>query len=124
MKSQRKLKNNAWKFLPYSYFIGLAAFWFFEEIFAIQNISYIALGFMLILLAQAIIQNKTFGVSLGIFAIAVSSVSFLAVLSEFCEFKVISDSAIQLIGVGSMLSLSGLAMGVMMIASNGRKLST
>jgi hypothetical protein len=124
MRKQFGFKKITWELLPYIYFIGLAAFWFLGEFFAMQNFSFIALGIILILIAQAIIQHKTFGVSLGIFAIAVSCVSFLAVLFELSEFEEVSENAIQLLAGGSIITLSGLAMGVMMIKTNGKKLTT
>jgi len=101
----------------------LSAFWFLSEIFTKQDFSYVALGITIILVTQAIIQNKTIGVSLGIFAVVVNTIFFLAVLSEFSEFEVISGSAMQLITVGSILSLSGFAMGIIMTTTNGKKLT-
>lgn len=112
MKGFHQLRNyGSSKVLPYTYFIGLAAFWFFGDLVAKENFSLVALGIMVALIIQAVWQNRLAGASLGVFATAVSFVAFLAVLSEFSDFEVVNGSAIQLIAVGSILSLSGLAMG-------------
>ncbi|MBX0333749.1 hypothetical protein K3G39_10925 [Pontibacter sp. HSC-14F20] len=107
--------------LPYTYFIGLAAFWFFGDLFAKQNISFVAFGIMAALTIQALWQNEVAGTCLGLFASAVSFMVFLATLSEFSDFEVVNGSAIQLIAVGSILSLVGLAMGLVLTITNMRK---
>jgi hypothetical protein len=124
MGKHQEFKKKAWTILPYIYFVVLAAFWLASEMIAEQNFSYAAFGVVMVLISQAIIQNKTIGVSLGIFALAVNVLFFLAVVSEFCEFEVITASAIQLIAVGSILSLSGMAMGVVLTTTNGKELIT
>ncbi|MCP2042918.1 hypothetical protein [Pontibacter sp. HSC-36F09] len=111
------------KALPYTYFIGLAAFWFFGDLLAIQNFSFVAFGIMAALTIQAVWQNRVAGACLGVFTTAVSFVAFLAVLSEFSDFEVVNGSAIQLIAVGSILSLVGLAMGLMLTITNMQKLA-
>ena len=123
MEKHHDLKKIVWAIVPYAYFIGLAAFWFVLEMAVNKDFSYAALGIILILIIQAIMQNKIFGISLGIFAIAVHTISFLAVLSEFIEFKAISGDAIQLIAVGSLLSICGTAMGAIMAKANLKKLA-
>ena len=117
------LQNYGSKVLPYTYFIGLAAFWFVGDLLAIQNFSFVALGIMVALAILGVWQNKVAGTCLGVFASAVSIVAFLATLSEFLDFEVVNQSAIQLITVGSVLSLSGLAMGLVLTVTNARKLS-
>lgn len=111
------------KVLPYTYFIGLAAFWFFGDLVAKQSFSFVALGIIVALVIQAVWQNKLAGTCLGVLATVVSFVAFLAVLSEFSDFEVINRSAVQLIAVGSVLTLSGLAMGLMLTVTNSRKLA-
>ena len=102
MEIHSELKKKIWTIMPYIYFISLAAFWFLGDYFAKQNLSFLALGIMLILITQAVVQNKTIGVTLGILAIVVNMIFFFAVLSEFMEFKSITSRAIQLITVGSI----------------------
>lgn len=91
LKMKRNLESirSAWTVLLYVYFIGLAAYWFYGEISARQNFSYFALGVMLFLAIQAVIQNRVIGVSLGMLVIAVSALFFLAVISEFSDFVII-----------------------------------
>lgn len=90
---------------------------------AIQNFSFVAFGIMAALTIQAVWQNRVAGACLGVFTTAVSFVAFLAVLSEFSDFEVVNGSAIQLIAVGSILSLVGLAMGLMLTITNMQKLA-
>lgn len=123
MVRSNKLIEQKNKVLPYTYFIGLAAFWFFGDLLAKENFSFVALGIMVALIIQAVWQNKLVGASLGVFATAVSFVAFLAVLSEFSDFEVVNGSAVQLIAVGSILTLSGLAMGLLLTVTNSRKLA-
>ena len=69
-------------------------------------------------------QNKLIGISFGIFAITVHTIFFLAVLSEFVEFETLfSGDAKQLIAVGSLLGISGIAMGVILIKTNLKELA-
>ncbi|WP_299754357.1 hypothetical protein [uncultured Pontibacter sp.] len=121
MKEHLESKKNVWKLLPHIYFTGLAAFWFFGDLLTIQNFSLLALGVSVILIIQAIIQNKTIGICMGIFAAIISLYTFFAVLSEFNDFGIVNNSAIQLITVGSALSLGGLAMGVTLTLINLKK---
>ncbi|WP_188500730.1 hypothetical protein [Pontibacter amylolyticus] len=123
MVRSNKLIEQKNKVLPYTYFIGLAALWFFGDLLAKENFSFVALGIMVALIVQAVWQNKLVGASLGVFTTAVSFVAFLAVLSEFSDFEVVNGSAVQLIAVGSILTLSGLAMGLLLTVTNSRKLA-
>ncbi|MBF8963197.1 hypothetical protein I0P70_08075 [Pontibacter sp. FD36] len=123
MEIHHKLKKQGGKVLPYTYFIGLAAFWFFGDLIAVQRFSFVALGLVVALAIQVLWQNKVAGTCLGLFASAVSFVAFLATLSEFNDFEVVTQSAIHLIVVGSVLSLCGLAMGLVLTITNIRKLS-
>ena len=124
MKGFHQLRNyGSNKVLPYTYFIGLATFWFFGNLVAKENFSFVALGIMAALAIQAVWQNKVAGTCLGVFAIAVSFVAFLAILSEFSDFETVNVGAVQLIAVGSVLSLSGLAMGLLLTVMNSRKLA-
>ncbi len=109
--------------MPYIYFIGLASFWLLMDLFAIQNFSYVAFGLLIGLIVQAVIQNRIIGTGIGVLAALVGFYAFLAVLSEFNDFEVLNNSAMQLIAVGSALSLSGLAMGVTMTVTNLRKVT-
>ncbi len=121
MKQHLESKKNVWELLPYLYFIGLATFWFFLDLLKIQNISLLALGVSISLIIQAIIQNKIIGTCLGILAAIVSLYAFFAVLSEFNDFETVNNSALQLIIVGSALTLCGLAMGVTLTVANLKK---
>lgn len=123
MKEYHQLYNHGSKVLPYIYFIGLAAFWFFGDLIAKQNFSFVALGIIVALTFQAVWQNKVAGTCLGLFTTAISCVAFLATLSEFNDFVAVTQSAIHLIAVGSVLSICGLAMGLILIISNMRKLA-
>ena len=123
MKKLAELKKHTWTLIPYTYFIGLAAVWFVGDLVAIQNVSYVALAVMTGLLALAMLQNKTVGTCLGIVATIGSLFAFLAVLSEFNDFETVSQSAIQLIAVGSVLTLTGLGMGLTLTVTNLKKLA-
>jgi len=122
MKKLAELKKSTWTLLPYTYFIGLAAFWFVGDLVAIQKVSYVALAVMIGLLALAILQNKAVGTCLGILATVGSIFAFLAVLSEFNDFEAVTQSALELIAVGSVLTLTGLAMGLTLTVTNLKKL--
>ena len=122
MKKPLELKMNAWELVPYIYFIGLASFWLLMDLFSVQNFSYVAFGLLIGLIIQAVIQNRIVGTGLGILATIVSLYVFLAVLSEFNDFEVVNSSAIQLISVGSVLSLTGVVVGVTLTVSNVKKL--
>jgi hypothetical protein len=118
MNKNVRLSNFTRTILPYVYFIGLATYWFYENISAGPHFNYFALGIIGILVIQLIIKIKILGASLGIMGVLFSAYMFLAVLSEFNEFKVASESAIQLITIGTILSLAGLLMGVIMTITN------
>ncbi|MGV3504907.1 MAG: hypothetical protein ACO1O1_14450 [Adhaeribacter sp.] len=122
MKMKIESKKPGWSYLPYFYLIGLAAFWFFGEMLEGNNFSYLAIAIMIILVAQAFIQNRFFGLALGIFVMALNFAGFLAVISEFNDFQIITRSAIELITVGSVLSLSGLAMGIFLTRVNAARI--
>ncbi len=89
----------------------------------IQNFSFIALGLLLGLIIQAKMQHKLVGTGLGILAATGSLYGFLAVVSEFKDFETVNNSALVMISVGSVLTLSGLAMGVMLALANLKKLA-
>lgn len=109
--------------MPYIYFISLVAFWFLGDLFMIQNFSFIALVLLVGLIIQAKIQHKVIGTGIGIIAATGSLYGFLAVVSEFKDFETINNSALAMISVGSALTLSGLAMGVMLALANLKKLA-
>lgn len=123
MKKPLELKINAWELMPYIYFIGLASFWLLMDLFFIQNFSYVGFGLLIGLITQAVIQNRIVGAGLGILATIVSLYAFLAVLSEFNDFEVVNSSAIQLISVGSVLSLIGIVVGVALTVINIKRLT-
>lgn len=123
MEGRAQPKSYGSQVLPYIYFIGLASFWLFGDLFAMQKFSFVALGVIVALTIQAVLQHKVVGASLGIMAIAISLIAFLATLSEFSDFEVVNQSAIQLIAVGSVLSLSELVMGGMLTITNIRRLA-
>lgn len=118
MRKQLAFLQPGWPVVPYLYFCGLAAFWFFNEVFTNQHVSFVALGILLLLMLQAIRQNKAVAVFLGVVAILANTYFFLAVISEFSEFEIISRGALELLGVGSLLSLGGLAMGILMVVKD------
>ena len=122
MKKQLELPKKVWSVLPYLYFIGLAALWFVGDL-ASQKFSFMALGVLIGLFSLAVWQNKIAGTCLGLLAAIGSLYAFFAVLSEFNDFDVVNTSAIQLIAVGSLLTLSGLAMGVLLTVTNMKRLA-
>lgn len=109
--------------MPYIYFIALVALWFLGDLFVFQKFSFIALGLLAGLIIQAKMQHKVIGTGIGIIAATGSLYGFLAVVSEFNEFEVVNNSALVMISVGSALTLSGLAMGVMLALANLKKLA-
>lgn len=109
--------------MPYIYFIALVAFWFLGDLFMIQNFSFIALGLLAGLIIQAKMQHKVIGTGIGIIAATGSLYGFLAVVSEFNDFETVNNSALVMISVGSVLTLSGLAMGVMLALAYLKRLA-
>ncbi len=123
MKQPIELKKNVWELMSYIYFIGVAFFWLLMDLFSIQNFSFVASGLLIGLIIQAVIQNRIVGTGLGIVATMVSLYAFLAVLSEFNDFEVVNSSAIQLISVGSVLSLTGSIGGITLTLINLKRLA-
>jgi uncharacterized membrane protein YdcZ (DUF606 family) len=106
--------------IPIVYFLLLSIYWFYDSLSQQQNYNYLALTIAAILVTQIILKNKLFGISLGILGVIGSLLMFLAVLSEFNEFKVISESAKQLIVVGTVLSVAGMIMATIITTTNFR----
>lgn len=113
MKNKLKFTKFVRTQLPLIYFICAAIALFYGE-----NYNYVTLGIILILIIQLIIKNKIVGISLGILISIISFVMFLAVISEFNDFEAVSTNALQLITIGSLLTLSGLSMGIIMIKTS------
>lgn len=123
MKKLLELKKETWQLLPYIYFIALVAFWILGDLFMLQKFSYIALCILACLIIQAKMQHKVIGTGIGIIAATGSLYGFLAVVSEFNDFEAVNNSALAMISAGSALTLSGLAMGVMLALANLKRLA-
>lgn len=123
MKKPLELKRETWQLLPYIYFIALVAFWLLGDLIMLQKFSYIALGILAGLIIQAKMQHKVIGTGLGILAATGSLYGFLAVVSEFNDFETVNNSALVMISVGSALTLSGLAMGIVLTLANLKRLA-
>ncbi|WP_018476421.1 hypothetical protein [Pontibacter roseus] len=123
MEKQLRFSDYKSDVIPYLYFLALAAFWFFGDLVEKQNVSFAALAIIVALTVQVVWQNRVVGISLGLFTALISFVAFLATLSEFNDFEVVTQSAIQLLAVGSVLSLCGLALGAVLTITNMRKLA-
>ena len=114
----QRLTNSIKTVLPIIYFIGITIYWAYDNFYQGQHFNYVTLGIAAILITQIFFNNKFLGISLGILGLIVSILIFLAVLSEFNEFKIISQEAKQLLTIGSLLSLGGVVMAAIMITTN------
>ncbi|HSN61190.1 MAG TPA: hypothetical protein VLR49_09650, partial [Ferruginibacter sp.] len=97
---------------------GITIYWVYDNFYQGQHIKYVSLVIAGILVTQIIFNNKYLGTSLGILGLIGSILMFLAVVSEFNEFKIISQEAKQLLTIGSLLSLGGVVMAAIMITTN------
>jgi len=109
---------------PCLYFIGLASYWFYDNISGGHSFNFFALGIIAISLIQMFKKNKALGLTLGLSGIILSCLMFIAVWSEFSFFKTLTESTMHLLLVGSILSLSTLCMSILLMSHYAKMINT
>lgn len=104
--------------VPYVYFIGWASYWFVMDIAAAGSFNFIALAILLALVAQVIVRNNAIDLILGALSMIISVYMFVAVLSEFNNFSSVNDNARQLVLAGTLISVSGFAIAMLIFRSH------
>lgn len=88
---------------PEFFIIALSIYWFLENYMSSGHINYFAIVVFVIVALQVFLKNKIVGIMLGSILFLFGLYMFLAVLSEFREFRAIDSSAIELISVGFLI---------------------
>lgn len=107
--------KNIVKNLPEYILMGLAVFSFVETLIVKGQISYLMIVVLTIMAAQVVFKNRYLGIFIGLIMGLVSFGLFLAVLSDYRKFPEVTTKAIELITVGSLLSLTGAILAAVMI---------
>lgn len=107
---KKSIKN-----LPEIMLIGLAVFSFVETLIVNARINYLMIIVLGVMIMQLVFQNRYFGVFLGIAVGLLSFGLFLAVVSDYRKFPEVNSEAIQLLSLGSLMSLAGLVVSVMLL---------
>ncbi|WP_347066113.1 hypothetical protein [Flavobacterium sp. WV_118_3] len=107
--------KNIVKNLPEYALMGLAVFSFVETLIVKGQISYLMIVVLTIMAAQVVFKNRYLGIFIGLIMGLVSFGLFLAVLSDYRKFPEVTTKAIELITVGSLLSLTGAILAAVMI---------
>lgn len=68
-----------------------------------------------IMVAQLVFKNRYFGIFLGLVVGLLSFGLFLAVLTDYRKFPEVTSKAIELITVGSLLSLGGAILAAILL---------
>lgn len=107
--------KNSIKNLPEIMLIGLAVFSFVETLIVNARINYLMVIVVAVMIMQLVFQNRYFGIFLGIVVGLMSFGLFLAVVSDYRKFPEVNSEAIQLLSVGSLISLAGLSLAAMLL---------
>ena len=109
------------KFIPYLYFIAIAAYWF-TIINKSQGLSaYPILLFAIPFLYQIIKPNKTLNFTLGITFMCISSYLILAFLSDMLQIVSLSYPIKQLMMYGGLFVFGNFAMALWIIKNSLNK---
>ncbi|MEO4004541.1 hypothetical protein [Flavobacterium sp. CAU 1735] len=103
------------KNLPEYILMGLAVFSFVETLIVKGQINYLMVVVLAIMAAQLVFKNRYFGIFIGLVVGLVSFGLFLAVLTDYRKFPEVTSKAIELITVGSLLSLAGAILAAVML---------
>ena len=110
------------RLLPYLYFIAGAGFWFFMDFFNAGDVNFIALFILALMAGQMVYKSNVLGLCLSTVFMVFSILMLFAVLSELQEFPRFTNSALQLVTVGSLMSTSSFFMGVLIFKSHLKRL--
>lgn len=107
--------KNSVKNLPEYILMGLAVFSFVETLIVKGQINYLMIVVLAIMVAQLVFKNRYFGIFLGLVVGLLSFGLFLAVLTDYRKFPEVTSKVIELITVGSLLSLGGAILAAILL---------
>ncbi|WP_280698205.1 hypothetical protein [Dysgonomonas sp. PH5-45] len=110
----KNLKIFITQYLPYIYFIGIAAFWFVDNLSG-GHVNYFMIGIASVLIFQIFLKNNILGIILGSILGILSLYMVLAVLSDVWKFDTLCKEAITLLIVGSGFFGTGVVMAILMV---------
>lgn len=80
--------------------MSLGAYWVSENYLAGGSINWIALLFIVLLVVQLFLQHRIAGMAFGLVLGLICAYMLFAVLSEFKQFRVVNDEALELLAFG------------------------
>ncbi|RZK53124.1 MAG: hypothetical protein EOO87_13660 [Pedobacter sp.] len=123
MKNSTNFYKLSGRTLPFLYLSGLMLYWLADTYFAINSFNYVSAILLSLLTAQFFLKNKILGLSLGLVILVSSVIMFLAVISEYYNFKLLNAEANKLLIYGCLLSFGAFVSSTTMTVNNLKRIN-
>lgn len=123
MKNSTNFYKLSGRTLPFLYLSALMLYWLADTYFALNSFNYVSAIILILLTAQFFLRNKILGLSLGLVILVSSVIMFLAVISEYNNFKLLNAEANKLLIYGYLLSFGAFVSSTTMTVNNLKRIN-